>query len=82
VPHENNCTDTLKVAWVSRNGKNGGTLTIPSGKVRNTGFSDTEIDAMGGIEAYACPEHYDPVDASDRNITKPVNAFRCKYRGY
>jgi hypothetical protein len=81
LAYANNCTDRVNVTWVSRNGKNGGGLEIPHGSSRNIGFSEREVSNMGGVEAYACPEHYDPVDANDRHITRPVTEFRCKYRG-
>lgn len=82
LSYANNCTDRVNVTWVARNAKNGGALEIRSGGSANTGFSEREIDEMGGTEAYACPDHYMPVDTNDRNITKPVSSFRCKYRGY
>jgi len=80
--YSNNCTDVITVTFVGRNGHHLGTLDIRPGRNGNTGYTEREIEAMGGVEAYACPEHYIPVDSNDRNITKPVNAFRCKYRGY
>jgi hypothetical protein len=82
LAYSNNCTDRVHVTWVSRDGKHSGALDIAPGRSGNTGFSETEIDAMGGTEAYACPDQYIPVDSNNRNITKPVTAFRCKYRGY
>jgi hypothetical protein len=80
--YSNNCTDVVTVTFVSRDGHHSGSLDIRSGRSGNTGWSEREVDAMGGLEAYACPEHYVPVDANDRNITKPVAEFRCKRRGY
>jgi hypothetical protein len=80
--YPNNCTDRIKVVWVSRDGLHGGTLEIRPGKNGNIGFSEREIEEMRGVEAYACREHYNPVDVNDRNITKPVSEFRCKYQGF
>jgi hypothetical protein len=80
--YSNNCTDVIKVSFVGRDGHHAGTLDIRPGRSGNTGWSEKEVDAMGGVEAYACPEHYIPVDANDKNITKPVTAFRCKYQGF
>jgi len=80
--YSNNCTDVVTVSFVGRDGHHSGSLDIRPGRKGNTGWSEREVDAMGGVEAYACPDHYIPVDASDRNITKPVTGFRCKYRGY
>lgn len=80
--YSNNCTTPIKVTWVSRDGLHAGALEIPGEKSRDIGMNEREVDAMGGVLAYACQEHYNAVDARDRNITKPVDAFRCKYQGY
>jgi hypothetical protein len=80
--YSNNCTDTVHVTFVARSGSHSGELDIRPGSSGGTGWSEREIDAMRGLEAYACPNHYYAVDPNGRNITKPVMAFRCKYRGY
>jgi hypothetical protein len=80
--YPNNCTDRVYVTWVSLNGRHGGSLEISHGKSGNIALSEREIEEMGGVDAYACPEHYIPVDANNRNITKPVTGFRCMYRGF
>jgi hypothetical protein len=80
--YSNNCTDKLHVTWVSRDGNHSGTLDIRPERSANIGFDADEVSKMNGVEAYACPEHYYAVDAIDRNVTKPVAAFRCKYQGY
>jgi hypothetical protein len=80
--YPNNCTDRVNVTWVSRNGLHGGGLEIRPGKNGNIGLSEREVEAMGGVLAYACPEHYQPVDQNDKHIAKPVSGFRCKYQGF
>lgn len=82
LAYSNNCTVGVTVSVVGRDGHHSGTLDIRPERNGNTGLSEKEVDTMGGVEAYACPEHYIPVDANDRNITKPVIGFRCKYRGF
>ena len=80
--YPNNCTEKVFLTWVSGNGLQGGSLEIKSEGKQDIGRSEREVDEMGGVKAYACPEHYIPVDANDRHIVKPVTAFRCKYQGF
>jgi hypothetical protein len=80
--YPNNCSDDIRVAWVSKDGRQGGYLDIPAERSKDIARTEREIDAMGGVEAYACPKNYDPLDLKDRVITKPVSNFRCKYRGF
>jgi hypothetical protein len=76
--YENTCDHAIYVLWVGyRPGLNGSSEIRPGGKA-NTGWSASEIRAKGGIEAYACPTQYVPVDANGIFIRQPVSGFRCK----
>jgi len=81
LSYENTCDHGIYVVWVGYRPGLNGSADIAPGKKANTGWSASEIQAKGGINAYPCLSHYVPVDANGKFITQPVSGFRCKYNG-
>lgn len=77
--HLNHCPTTIQVLFYSRDGKDYGAYELPPGIRGDTVLTEREVNAMGGLEIYACPQHYHPVKLDNTTVNKPVKEFKCKY---
>jgi len=82
LSYRNTCAEDLSVVWISHSPGLNGAADISAGGKTNTGWSAREIQNAGGVEVYACPAHYNPVDANGNYLTRPPAQYGCKYRGY
>jgi len=79
LTYRNNCSEAVYVTVVARDGSSySGSFGLRPGQKNGTGFTRSEVSRMGGMEAYACPYAYNPVDTSGDVINEPVSEFRCK----
>jgi hypothetical protein len=79
LTYENTCSQPVYVTLVGRNGTYTGGLDLAPGRHDGPGMSAQEVNAVGGMEAYACPAHYAAVDSDDELIRSvAVAGFRCK----
>jgi hypothetical protein len=53
-------------------------MSLGPGRHGSTGFSAKEIREKQGLEIYACPVGYVPVDDSNSYITRVTQRYRCK----
>jgi hypothetical protein len=82
LSYRNTCPQGVSVLWISHRPGLNGASDISTGGKANTGWSAQEIQNAGGLEVYACPAHYNPVDANGNYLTRPLAQYGCKYRGY
>jgi hypothetical protein len=82
LAYRNTCSQNLYVSWISNSPGLNGSSDIPVGGKQSTGWSAKEIQSKGGLEVYACPSSYVPVDPNGNPLTRPTAQYSCKYRGY
>jgi hypothetical protein len=79
LTYQNTCGQAIHITMVGRDGTPVGAIDIGPGRHDGPGLSAREVNAMGGMEAYACPAHYVAVEADDTVIrTQVVSSFSCK----
>jgi hypothetical protein len=79
LSYENTCSQAIYVVIVSKSGTNIGSFNLVPGQSGGPGLSFSEVTAKGGVEAYACPVNFVPVDSNDQRVnSQPVANYRCK----
>ncbi len=80
---ENSCSQELLVEEVWQDGSGvPGTLDIPASGKSNTGYSQSDLAQHKGLEFYACPAEYAPVEPDGKTLVhSPVKGFICKFVG-
>ncbi|HKD79067.1 MAG TPA: tetratricopeptide repeat protein [Candidatus Angelobacter sp.] len=78
---QNNCGQAIRLVFVSKSTSNywSGAKDLAPGQAGNTGWSQSDVDKMGGFTVFVCPAGYLAVDAfTDQGITRSNQEFRCK----
>jgi hypothetical protein len=79
LSYENTCSYGIHVSLVGISKPHSGALDIKAGGHGGTGMSASEVKAVGGLRAYACPAGYAAFDTADKLInTKVVDKYACR----
>ena len=74
--YENTCSQPITIHFVDQVG-HGGSMDLQPGAKGGTGDS-REVMSSRTYQAYVCPLGFVAVDFSDKYVTRPYVAYRCK----